>query len=447
VLQRFSGTKDNDPLYYTNSIAYTGTMVFIACGLNHKTAPIEVRETLALSCEQQKILLDALLDLPVVNEAIILSTCNRTEIYCDIQNPDLLLPWFANYWGLSLEQIQAYFYLLVDQDAIKHLLRVGSGLDSMMLGESQILGQIKQAFQSADTHGALGANLRQIFQFLFGASKRIRNQSGIGLHATSVAFAGAKLIQQQCPDASNLSVLLIGSGETATLVTKYLYQQGCRKFTIASRYVEHPNKLAEQYAGQIIDIRNIDTALVKADIVVTATACPYPFISVAMMHSVLAQRLQTPLFLLDLAVPRDIEPLVAQLPNVTLYNLDDLEYLTQEGMQQRKAAALHAEKLIDYELLTFMNSHRALRAKELICDYRSTMQSLAEQELQRAMQKLTNGSNQFEVMLEFSQRLIKKLTHIPTIGLRQAALDQRDEILDLAHYLFHNTQQTYEDIT
>ncbi len=422
-------------------------MVFIACGLNHKTAPLEIREKLALSLEQQKVLLDALLDLPVINEAIILSTCNRTEIYCDIQNPDLLLPWFANYWHLTLEQIQAYFYLLNDQDAIKHLLRVASGLDSMMLGESQILGQMKQAFQHAEAHGTIGSNLRQIFPFLFGASKRIRNQSGIDQHATSVAFAGAKLIQKQCPDASNLSVLLIGSGETATLVTKYLHQQGCRTFTIASRSSEHSSKLAEQYAGTVIDIQAIDTALVNADIVVTATACPYPFISVTMMRNVLAQRQHKPLFLLDLAVPRDIEPQVGQLSNVTLYNIDDLECLTQEGMQQRQSAALHAEKLINYELQTFMHNHRALRAKELICDYRSTMQTLAEQELQRAMQKLNNGTNQFEVMLEFSQRLIKKFTHIPTIGLRQAALDERDEILDLAHYLFQNTQQSYEDIT
>lgn len=422
-------------------------MVFLACGLNHKTAPIEVRETLSLSIEQQKTLLDSLLDLSEVNEAAILSTCNRTEIYCDIQNPDLLLPWFAEYCHINVEQIQAYCYVLVDQDALKHVMRVASGLDSMMLGESQILGQMKQAFQHAEANGTIGVNLRQIFPFIFGASKRIRNQSGIGQHATSAAFAGAKLIQQQCPDLSHRSVLLIGSGETATLVAKYLYQQGCRDFTIASRSSDHSTKLAAQYTGKIIDIQALDSALVKADILVSATACPYPFISLSMINTALSQRQQRPLFLLDLAVPRDIEPQVGELLNVTLYNIDDLERLTQEGMQQRQAAAQHAEKLIEYELQTFLDQHRALRAKELICDFRSTMQSLAESELQRAMQKLTKGANQFDVMLEFSQRLIKKFTHIPTIGLRQAALDQRDEILDLAHYLFQTTQQSYEDIT
>lgn len=422
-------------------------MAFIACGLNHKTAPIDVRETLALTLEQQKALLDALLDVPQINEAAILSTCNRTELYCEIQNPDFLLPWFAHYFHLPLEKIQTYFYLLADQEAIKQLLRVASGLDSMMLGESQILGQLKQAYQHAEACGAVGNALRQIFPFAFGATKRIRNQSGISQHATSVAFAGAKLIQQQFPDSANLSVLLIGSGETASLVAKYLYQQGCRHFTVASRSAEHSNKLADQYAGQIIDIQAIDTALIRTDIVVSATACPYPFISAKMMRNVVAQRPQTPLFLLDLAVPRDIESSVGQLPNITLYNVDDLERITQEGLQQRQAAAHHAEKLIDYEIKTFMHQHRALRAKELICDYRSTMESLAEQELQRALQKLAKGTNQIEVMAEFSQRLIKKFTHIPTIGLRQAAIDQRDEILDLAHSLFHTSQQSYEDIT
>lgn len=422
-------------------------MAFIVCGLNHKTAPLEIRETVARNLDQQKSVLDALLDLPQMNEVVMISTCNRTEFYCDCQSAEFFLPWFAHYFQLSSAQVSEYLYVLHDHDALEHLLQVASGLDSMMLGESQILGQMKQAFQLAEAHGTVGTNLRQIFPFVFGASKRIRNQSGIGQHATSVAFAGAKLIQQQCRDMTHLSVLLIGSGETAALVAKYLFQQGCRNFIVASRFAEHSNQLAERYAGQLIDIQAIDHALTQVDIVVSATACPYPFISVTMMQAVLTARHHAPLFLLDLAVPRDIEPNVAELPNVTLFNIDDLERITQEGLQQRQAAAQHASQLIAYELKTFMHQHRALRAKGLICDYRNTMESWAEQELQRALQKLAKGSNQLEVMTEFSQRLIKKFTHIPTVGLRQAALDQRDEILDLAHYLFHTTQHSYEDLT
>jgi glutamyl-tRNA reductase len=428
-------------------MANNAVRAFIVCGLNHKTTPIDIRETVALTVDQQKQLLDILLGLPDINEAVIISTCNRTEFYCDSAQPEMLLPWFAQYFAIPHDAISAYLYQHHDQHALQHLIEVTSGLDSMMLGESQILGQMKQAFQLAESQGAVGTNLRQIFPFIFGASKRIRNQSGIGQHATSVAFAGAKLIQQHYPNLTDLSVLLIGSGETASLVAKYLHQQGCQHFIVASRSAEHSNHLAERYAGELIDIQNIEMALTKVDIVVSATACPYPFISVSMLENVIVARQQTPIFLLDLAIPRDIEPNVAHLPHVTLFNIQDLEKITQEGLQQRQAAAQHAKKLAEYEINTFMQQHRALRAKGLICDYRNTMEMWAEQELQRALQKLTNGMNQLEVMTEFSQRLIKKFTHIPTIGLRQAALDERDELLDLAHYLFHNTQQSYEDLT
>ncbi|HVT62029.1 MAG TPA: glutamyl-tRNA reductase [Legionellaceae bacterium] len=422
-------------------------MVFTVCGLNHKTAPLHIRETVALSIEKQKTLLDGLLDISDINEVLSLSTCNRTELYCDTQTPSQMMACFAQSHQLSLELLQPHLYLLEDQNAIKHSLRVASGLDSMMLGESQILGQMKQAFQNADAQNAIGTHLRHIFQFLFGASKRIRNQSGIGQHATSVAFAASKLIQQQFADLTDRSVLLIGSGETATLVAKYLHQQGVKQFIITSRSDDHARKLADMYHSEIISIQDLNQALIKADIVVSATACPYPFISQALVNDILRIRQFRSMFLLDLAVPRDIEATVGLLPHVHLYNIDDLERITQEGLQQRQAAATYAEKLIDYELKAFMHQHRVLRAKALICDYRSTMQELADQELQRALQKLSKGDYPQEVMTEFSQRLIKKFTHTPTIGLRQAALDQRDEVLDFAHYLFHSNQDSYEDLT
>jgi len=234
--------------------------------------------------------------------------------------------------------------------------------------------------------------------------------------------------------------LLIGSGETATSVAKYLHQHGTHQFMIASRSEDHALTLADQYAGEVIPVQDLAPALVKADVIVSATACPYPFISPSMVTTALEQRHNAPMLFLDLAVPRDIEPQVSDLPHATLYNIDDLERLTQEGLQQRQAAAQHAEQLIDFELNTFMDEHRALRAKTLICEYRNTMQSLAEQELQRALQKLNQDQSPDDVMTEFSQRLIKKFTHIPSIGLRQAALDQRDDVLDMAHAIFHSDE-------
>ena len=422
-------------------------MAFIACGLNHKTAPIEIREKFARASSNHNATINALLDEPQIDEAVILSTCNRTELYYNTQNDFLITSWLANHHHMSLEELSPYLYVYEDKLAIQHLLRVCTGLDSMMLGEPQILGQMKQAFQHADTHGTVGPHLRHLFQFIFGASKSIRTHSGIGLNSISVASAAAQLIRQHFSDESALSLLLIGSGETATLVAKYLYELGIRRFVVASRTQEHATTLANVYAGEIIPITDIGAALSTVDIIVSATACPLPFISHTMVIKALADRKQKPMLFLDLAVPRDIEPSVGQLPNVTLYNIDDLNHLTQQGMQQRQTAGDLAEQLIEVELERFEHNHRALRAKDLICNYRNTMQSLADFELQRALQKLAKGQEQIDVFNEFSQRLINKFSHIPSIGLRQAAIDQRDEILDLAHYLFHSPQSTYEDIT
>ena len=422
-------------------------MAFIACGLNHKTAPLNMRESLALSSDAQLNTLDRLLALPAVNEAVILSTCNRTELYCDTQQSDQILPWLAEQHQLTLEQLLPFTYLYQDQQAVQHVLRVAAGLDSMMIGEPQILGQIKQAFHQAVTHGAVGSQLHPIFQFIFSASKRIRTQSGIGHHTTSIAYAATQLISQRFRDTTQLCVFIIGTGETSTLVAKYLYQQGVRHFMVTSRTPNHAAKLAAQYGAQSISIHELGRALPKADIIVSATACPLPFIVKEMVEQALITRQHAPMFFLDLAVPLDIDPEVGTLPEVDLYNIDDLQMLTQQGLQQRQVSAQHAEHLIAFEMQQFANYHRSLRAKDLICHYRATMETLAQTELQRAKQQLENGQPHLEVLTAFSQRLIQKFTHAPTMSLRQAALEQRDEVLELAHYLFQSNMMPHEEIT
>lgn len=422
-------------------------MAFIACGLNHKTAPLNIREALALSTDAQLHTLETLLELPAVNEAVILSTCNRTELYCDTQQIDQVLPWFAEQHQLSLQQLLPCTYLYQDQQALQHVLRVAAGLDSMMIGEPQILGQIKQAFHQAVTHGAVGSQLHPIFQFVFAASKRIRTQSGIGHHATSIAYAATQLISQRFPDPTRLSVFIIGTGETAALVAKYLYQQGVRQFMVTSRTQDHAAELAAQYGAESISIHELGRALPKADVVVSATACPLPFIVKEMVEDALIARQHAPMFFLDLAVPRDIDAAVGRLPHVDLYNIDDLHTLTQQGVQQRQVSAQQAEHLIECEIQQFADQHRTLRAKDLICHYRTSMETLAQAELQRAKQQLENGQPHLDVLTEFSQRLIQKFTHAPTMSLRQAALEQRDEVLDLAHYLFQPNVMPHEEIT
>ena len=413
--------------------------MFVACGLNHKTAPINVREKVALPYAMQDSLLNSLLHLPEVNEAAILSTCNRTEIYCDTNDPTVVTGWLAHEHQLSQELLSPFLYVHEGHQGIKHTLRVASGLDSMMIGEPQILGQMKQAYQQACRLGTVKSRLRPVFEYIFRASKRIRTRSGIGTNPVSIAYAGVQLIGQLFPNYKNLNVFLIGSGETASLVAKYLHQQGVHRFMVASRTPEHAKKLAETLGGKTLSIGDIPEYLAHADVVISATACPLPFINKSLVEHSLKQRNHAPMFLLDLAVPRDIESNVGELENVHLYNVDDLQSMIEKGMDERRHAALQAEQLIESELDNYIRWHRSLRANDFIVDYRTQMNHLAQAELQRALKKMSAGQSHHSVLNEFSERLVNKLTHNPTTGLRQLAWDGRDDLLTLAQYLFNTT--------
>ncbi|AUH71844.2 glutamyl-tRNA reductase [Legionella sainthelensi] len=423
--------------------------MFVACGLNHKTAPINVREKVAMTPAAQDSLLNSLFTLSGVNEAAILSTCNRTEIYCDTHDPQALTHWLAQEHHLSHESLSPFLYLYKGHEGIKHTLRVASGLDSMMIGEPQILGQMKQAYQHACSLGTIKTELRPIFEYIFSASKRVRTRSGIGTNPVSVAYAAVQLIGQLFTDYKSLNVFLIGSGETASLVAKYLHQQGVNHFMVASRTQENAEKLAKTFNGKTIPISDIAQHLSQADVIVSATTCPIPFINKDLVKQALDQRNHAPMFFLDLAVPRDIEADVKEIAQVHLYNIDDLQAMIEKGIEERRLAAFHAEQLVDEELKNYIRKHRSLKAKKVICDYRNQMSDLAQKELQRALKKLSAGQCQQLVLNEFSERLVNKLTHNPTAGLRQIAKDGREDLFTLAQYLFTTTtrQSSYEEIS
>jgi glutamyl-tRNA reductase len=424
-------------------------MVFVACGLNHKTAPINVREKVASAPATQDILLNSLVKLPAVNEAAILSTCNRTEIYCDTEDPELLAHWLAQEHQLPKDSLSPFFYLHEGHQGIKHTLRVASGLDSMMIGEPQILGQMKQAYQHACRLGTVKTQLRPVFEYIFSASKRIRTRSGIGTNPISIAYAAVQLIGQSFINYNSLNIFLIGSGETATLVAKYLHEQGAHHFMVASRTLDNAQKLASTFNGKALSIGDIPQYLSHADVVISATACPLPFINKSLVEHALQQRNHQPMFFLDLAVPRDIESNVGELEQVHLYNVDDLQLMIKQGMDNRRNAATQAEQLIEHELNNYILWHRSLKAKSVICDYRTKMQKLAQDELQRTLKKLSSGQDHGQALTEFSERLINKLTHYPTTGLRQMAWDDRADLLSLAQYLFNTTidHTSYEEIS
>jgi glutamyl-tRNA reductase len=423
--------------------------VFIACGLNHKTAPLEVREKIALTDNTKHSVLDDLMRMPSVHEAAILSTCNRTEFYCHTNQPEAIIPWIAEQQQLPPSAITPYFYVHPGQNGIRHALRVGSGLDSMMIGEPQILGQLKQAYQSACDAGAVKKNLRQVFEYVFSASKRIRNLSGIGNNPVSIAFAAVQLLSQVYKSFQSLNVLIIGSGEMSSLIANYLQKQGVTRFMVASRSIEKAQLLATALDGDPLTINDISQHIAKADVVISATACPLPFISKHMVEQAITTREHAPMFFLDLAVPRDIESDVKEIEHVHLYNIDDLKQMTEKGMNERRTAALHAEQLVSYELENYIRWHRSLKANEIICSYRTQMQDLAQLELERAHCQLNVGKDQKEVLSEFAARLVNKLTHNPSVGLRQAAQDNRQDLLDLAQYLYKTNHkvETNETIT
>lgn len=414
-------------------------MAFIACGLNHKTAPIEVREKTAFASRTHANLLLDITAQPAIQEALILSTCNRTEFYCATETPDSVVSWLAQQQTLTFADLEKHLYCYQDEDALRHTMRVACGLDSMMLGETQILGQMKQAYSQACAVGTIGSQLHAVFQHVLSVSKHIRTHTGIGINPISVAFAAVTLLKQQAIALNQATVLLIGAGETSQLVAKYLHNEGVKQFFIANRTRQHVDALSELLPAQVISIANIPEYLPKADIVISATACPWPFIGKGMIERAIKIRSNRPLFLLDLAVPRDIEPEVGELASVFLYNIDSLQALVTQGLNERREAAIQAEQIINYEVENFIAQQRGLKANDAICKYREKMVALGEQETKRALRSLQRGQSPELVIQALAQRLVNKLSHQPTVRLREASRLGQEEVLTAVEQLFSNT--------
>lgn len=411
-------------------------MVFIAYGLNHKTAPISLRERVAFTDSHQDILLNQLLDETIADEAAILSTCNRTEIYCDTNDPERLTRWFSSNYTIPALTLAEHAYMYPDKEAFRHTLRVASGLDSMMLGEPQILGQMKNAFQRACRVGSIKGQLRPIFEYIFKASKRIRTKSGIGENPISVAYAAAQSIAQFFPQLSQARVLIIGSGDTASLVAKYLQDQGVSQFLVTSRTHGHASQLANKLQGTPVSILELAHFLTQVDIVITATTCPIPFITKQLITDVLHKQIASKLFILDLAVPRNVEPEVALIPGVTLQNVDDLQAKIAFNISQRENAAVTAEQLIESEIQQFTRWHNVRSANKVITKFRQAMYQLGQQELARSIKQLSHQPNPVLVLEELSHRMIQKLTHIPTLHMKEAAAIGETEILQFISSLY-----------
>ncbi|MGD2117837.1 MAG: glutamyl-tRNA reductase [Chromatiales bacterium] len=407
-------------------------------GLNHKTAPVDVREHLTFGPD---IIVAALRDLTEklgVREAVILSTCNRTELYCitDKHSHDDLCQWMSRFHGLDPVNVNPYLYAYQQEQAVTHLLSVSSGLDSLVLGEPQILGQVKSAYQTACESGATGKLLGRLFQHTFSAAKQVRTDTAIGSSPVSVAFAAVTLARQIFSDTSNQTALLIGAGETIELAARHLHQQGIGRMIVANRTVDRAHELAVQFDGYAISLTEIPGHLAEADIVISSTASPLPVLGKGTVESALKARRHKPMFMVDIAVPRDIEAEVSQLDDVYLYSVDDLQEVIQENLRSRQDAAEQAREIIDLQTQDFMAWLRSLDAVTLIQNYREQAEQTRDEVLQRAQRMLENGKSADETLAFLAHTLTNKLLHAPSHQLRQASSNGDRELLQAANALF-----------
>lgn len=413
-------------------------MALIALGLNHQTAPVSLREQIAFSGDRTGLALRELLALPGVREAALLSTCNRTELYASVDegHADSAVAWLARHHGLGEGMLRDYLYHHVDADAVRHLFRVATGLDSLVLGEPQILGQVKEAWSMAREASALRTPMDRLFQQCFSVAKRVRTDTRIGANPVSVAFAGVRLAQQVFAELDTATVMLVGAGETIELAARHLVDARARRLLVANRTLEHAQALASRFGGYALPLAEIGRHLAEADVVICATASRDPVIRLADVQAALRQRRRRPMFMLDLAVPRDIEASVAQLDDVYLYTVDDLEQVIEENRRSRREAANEAEAIIELQVEHFMNWWQGAERQDVLRRVRHQGESLRDQALARARQHLVAGRDPELVMQQLAHSLTNKLLHSPTAALRQAALSGDAELLRHAERIF-----------
>ncbi len=417
-------------------------MSLIALGINHRTAPVELREQVAITGERITAALRGLAALPSVTEVAILSTCNRTELYCGLQDDqvDALCEWLAQFHALDAAQIRPHLYSFPDADAVRHLLRVAGGLDSMILGEPQILGQMKEAYQNASDAGTLDAALECLFQHTFAVAKQIRTDTAIGESPVSVAFAAVSLARQIFSNFEQHTALLIGAGDTIELTARHLHDQHLGRMIIANRTPQRAHQLAAQFNGFGISLDEIPAHLAEADIVISATGSQTPILDAGMMKPVLKQRKHRPVFMVDIAVPRDIDPALAKFEDVYLYTVDDLQEVIQENLKSRQEAAHQAEEIIDVQVERFMAWLRAQDAVSSIRSFRQRNEQHRDQVLAKAQQMLANGRDPAEVTAYLAHTLTNKLNHIPSVQIRQAAESGDAALLEAALRLYNLTR-------
>lgn len=416
-------------------------MALSVLGLNHTTAPVALRERLAFGPDIVESALHSLCQLPEVAEAVIISTCNRTELYLSAdQEPEIVtqavIAWLATFQGIPVAEITPNIYGYQDQQAVEHILAVASGLDSLILGEPQILGQVKTAYQTAQQAGCTGKLLQRLFQHAFSTAKQVRSDTRIGEHPVSVAYAAVRLAQRIFTDLGEQTALLIGAGDTIELAARHLQQQTIGHLIIANRTLSNAQPLASECGAEAIGLTSIASRLSEVDILISATASPLPVIGKGAVEQALKARRHSPILMVDLAVPRDIEPEVATLCDIYLYSVDDMQNVIQENRRSREVAAEQARAIVADQVAEFVAWQESLAAVEVIQEYRTQAEGLRDEVLQKAQRMLQAGKPAKAVLDYLAHTLTNKILHVPSEQMRQAASQGQQDILAVANTLF-----------
>ena len=417
-------------------------MNLIALGINHNSAAVEVRERVAFAPEQVSEALGDACEQGGVEEVVILSTCNRTELYAIVpEGTDAaakslqLIDWMANYHHLSVEELRRSAYHFESQQALQHIVQVASGLDSMVLGEPQIFGQIKSAYAVATESGTVGSELGRLFPRVFAIAKRVRTDTAIGENPVSVAYAAVDLARHIFADLNKCNALLVGAGETIELVARHLIEAGVSGIVIANRTLGRARELAQKFGAEAVLLAEIPEQLLDADIVITSTASQLPILGKGAVEAAVKARKHRPILMVDIAVPRDIEPQVGELRDVYLYSVDDLREIVDTNLRNRRSEARKADLIIAEGVSQYMEEIRSLGAIDVVKEYRQMAEQLRELEMQRALRALSRGEDPQQIVAQLARAITNKLIHSPTAGLKQASAEGRQDLLANARKL------------
>jgi glutamyl-tRNA reductase len=415
----------------------------ILVGVNHKTTPVEIREKLAFTKGKIEESVDHLFNFPDIIEHTILSTCNRVEIYARANCQDSAIKsikqFICDFHGLSLLELEDHFYSYRNKEAVEHLFRVSSSLDSMILGEAQILGQVKEAYSLARDLRSTGLVLNQLFEKAFSIAKKVREETGIAERSVSISSAAVELAQKIFDDLENHTVMLVGTGEMAELAAKHLISYGVKTVYVTSRTYERAANLARTLNGSALDFEAFKNELHRADIVITSTSAPNFIIKKEIVEKAIHERKNKPIFFIDIAVPRDIEPDVNDLENVYLYDIDDLHVVVSANIKEREKEAENAMNFISQEVTKFNNWVGALDAVPTIVEIRKKAENIRKQEIEKTLKKISHLSeNDKQLLRQMSSSMVNKILHKPTIKLKQKTQSEDGHVyLKAIRHLFH----------